>query len=369
MTLALYIARRFLTYFAGIFAVFFGILFMVDIVEEIRDYSDGGIRLGGAAHLALLNVPIAVYHILPLILILTAMALFIALARSSELVVIRAAGRSALRLLVSPFVSAFLVGALAVAVLNPIVAATTRQYETVASRYDSSNKRVLSVSREGLWLRQGSAEDQSVIRATKANLDGTKLFGVTVLTFESTGAPSPGPSRRIEADTAQLVSGQWDLTGVKQWNLSGSDNPERDAVTMDTLSIPSDLTADRIRDSFGTPAAIAIWDLPEFIAGLQRAGFSARRHQVWFQMELALPLMLASMVLVGAGFTMRHARFGKTGLMALFALSAGFVLYFLRNFAQVLGENGQIPVALAAWSPPVAAILFSVGLLLHLEDG
>jgi lipopolysaccharide export system permease protein len=66
---------------------------------------------------------------------------------------------------------------------------------------------------------------------------------------------------------------------------------------------------------------------------------------------------------------MRHTRFGRTGQMVMAALGMGFGIYFIRNFAQILGENGQIPVVLAAWSPPVAAILLSLGLLLHLEDG
>ena len=55
--------------------------------------------------------------------------------------------------------------------------------------------------------------------------------------------------------------------------------------------------------------------------------------------------------------------------MVLYAILGGFAIFFLRNFAQVLGDNGQIPVILAAWSPPVAAVLLSLGLLLHLEDG
>jgi lipopolysaccharide export system permease protein len=55
--------------------------------------------------------------------------------------------------------------------------------------------------------------------------------------------------------------------------------------------------------------------------------------------------------------------------MVLFALLAGFGFFFLRNFAQALGDSGQIPVLLAAWSPPVAAVMLSLGLLLHLEDG
>ena len=61
-------------------------------------------------------------------------------------------------------------------------------------------------------------------------------------------------------------------------------------------------------------------------------------------MELALPLFLLSMVLIGAAFTLRHTRFGRTGLMVLVALLTGFTLFFIRNFAQILGENGQLPI-------------------------
>ena len=78
---------------------------------------------------------------------------------------------------------------------------------------------------------------------------------------------------------------------------------------------------------------------------------------------------MSAMVLVAAGFTMRHARFGGTGILVLLSLMGGFAIFFLRNFAQVLGENGQVPVVVAAWAPPVAAALLALTLLLHLEEG
>jgi lipopolysaccharide export system permease protein len=79
--------------------------------------------------------------------------------------------------------------------------------------------------------------------------------------------------------------------------------------------------------------------------------------------------MLSAMVLIGAGFTMGHVRFGRTGLMVLAAILLGFGVYFIRDFAEVLGESGQLPVMLVAWSPPVAAIMLALGVLLHTEDG
>jgi|GEM_PF-34591 len=456
MKLSLYIARRFIRAIMMVVGAFFTILFIIEMLEQLRRFSSVGATLTDAAFLAALIVPERLYTVLPILMMLSGVVLFIGLARSSELVVIRAAGRSALTMLIAPVMVTLMLGALAVAVGNPIIAGSAQRYEEVSARYRSggvsgNGEARVSVGSEGLWLRQGATitgvpfdaiadetpgtepsdavepsppspskeelptgtvlgalsealsdtgaalgaktsffsgpvEDQTappaaagakssataafatsqvVIHAERANLDATTLFNTTFLVF----SPESGPVRRIEAQEATLGDGAWSLTGVKDWPLAGSTNPERDAITRERLRLPSDLTPERIRDGFGTPQAISIWNLPNYIKELERAGFSARRHAVWFQMELAMPFVLAAMVLIAAGFTMRHVRFGGTGRMVMLALFSGLAVFFLRNVAQVLGENGQIPVSLAAWAPPMIAGMLAVALLLHLEDG
>lgn len=365
MTLDLYIARRFLGTVGRVFLIFFAILLLIDTIEQLRRFSGVGVGLTGAGRLALLNVPETLYRILPLILIMGATANFLGLARSSELVVVRAAGRSGLRFLLTPLVVATALGLLTIALFNPLVAATSKRYDVERAALGQDGGSVLSITNTGLWLRQGASDGQTVIQAARSSPDGTELFDVTFLGFDRTGLPST----RIEAKTARLSDGAWTLDGTKSWNLQDP-NPEVSAITATApLVLASDLTAERIRDSFGTPSTIAIWDLPNYIAALERAGFSAQAYRLWYQMELAQPLLMAAMVLVAAGFTMRHVRFGGTGKMVLFAMLAGFGIFFLRNFAQALGNTGQIPIVLAAWSPPVAAVLMSLGLLLHLEEG
>jgi lipopolysaccharide export system permease protein len=214
-------------------------------------------------------------------------------------------------------------------------------------------------------MRQGAASGQSVIKAVASNADGTILTGLTIIAYATSGQII----ERIDAQSATLESGAWVLRGVKRWDLQ-SQNPERDATVTDgPLRFPTNLTPDRIREGLGSARILSFWKLPSFITSLESAGFSARSQRLWLQIELAMPLLLAAMVLIAAGFTMRPARFGKTGTMVMYALLGGFFIFFLRNFAQVLGENGQIPVYLAAWSPPIAAIMLALALLLHLEDG
>lgn len=363
MILARYLARRFLFNFASVSGVFVGLLLLIDMVEQLRRFADSPVGMTEAARLAALNLPGAYYKILPLITMLATLAMFVALSRTSELVAMRSAGRHGLRLLAAPVLAAAALGAVAVAVLNPIVAATLQRYDIVSDRLRGGDGSVISISREGLWLREAAPEGQRVIRAERATGDGTQLGEVTFLIF----GRETGPMRRIEADEARLEAGHWQLGNAKDWPLLAP-NPELSALAHEALILPSDLTQARLRDSFGAPSSIPIWDLPAFIQRLDAAGFSARQHRVWFQMELALPLFMAAMVMIGAGFTMRHARAGKLGKHVLAALLGGFGFFFLRNFAQVLGETGQLPILLAAWTPPAAAALLALAYILHRED-
>jgi len=365
MILHLYFARRFALAVLMIATVLATLVFLVDLIDQTRKFADLGVGFGQRLILTLLNVPETLNQILPLIMILGTVTLFVSLARSSELVVTRAAGRSAIRALIAPVFVALLVGVFATTMLGPIVAATSKQYATLSERYRSGGVSALSVSEEGLWLRQGGETGQTVIRAARSNADASVLYDVTFVAYSPTGSPV----RRIEAASAALQEGAWSLRQAKVWPLVTGLNPEANAVEHDVLAVPSTLTLDSIRERLGTPAGVSIWDMPAFIAQLEQAGFSARKHVVWMQSQLARPVFLMGMVLVAAAFTMRHTRFGGTGTAVLAAVLLGFGLYFIRSFAQILGENGQIPVLLAAWAPPIASILLALGLLLQAEDG
>jgi len=359
MTLHLYFARRFLRLFGALFAGFAVFMWLIELLEHIRRFDAGEVGFGALAFMALLRLPEILYQILTLIVLLSAIALFLTLARTSELVIARATGRSALRSLAAPAVAAMLLGG-----GIPVVAAVSQEYRTLENRLRGS-ERIVSLSREGLWLRQGSRERQTAIHAESANMDGTHLYGVTFFAFDRTDQAV----YRIAGAEAVLGNGAWVVTDAKRWDFGEGGNPEGSAKRESQLFVATDLTRDQIRDSFGTPSSVPIWDLPNFIARLEAAGFSARSHRVWLNAELAKPLGFLAMVLVGAVFTLRPQRSGHTGLMVLSAVLTGFGVYFVGNLAQVMGDSGQIPVAVSVWAPPMAAILLALGLLLHLEDG
>ncbi len=366
MTLASYVAMRYLLAFFRVLIIATVLVFIFQFVENIRKFLDDAGGLMQLVHLTLLQLPSSISRMFPLVMLISSLMLFIGMARSSELVVSRAAGVSALKMVFVPISIALVFGVFATTVFNPIVATATRQYDLLEDEITNSKGSVLSISEDGLWLRQVVGTRQSVIQARRSSPEGAALFDVEFHVFDQTGTLS----ERIVAASAELQDGKWALRDVTRWTVN-ADNVDIVGPTIkrDEDIVDTDLTVEQILDSFAPPQTIPFWELSAFIERMEASGFSATRHRQYFQSAIAAPALFAAMVLLGAGFTMRHARFGKIGMMVLITVLAGFALYSFNNVAASLGAAGTVPVAVAAWAPSIAAVLFVLALLLHLEDG
>ncbi len=364
MTLASYIAFRFISAFLRVLVIVTVLMFVVEFVETMRSLADRTDGLGIILHLTLLQLPALIDQVLPLIILISSLTLFVSLSRSSELVISRAAGVSAIRLLVVPVGVAAVIGIVFVTVFNPIVAATIRSYNQLKDQVRNESSSVLSVSREGIWLRQAVDDRQTVIFARRASEDGTQLVEAEFHVFDENGALQ----ERVLADQARISGDVWVLSNLRRWDVRSQELGGKVEFS-NRGEIETNLSSEQILDSFAPPRTISFWQLPTIIGQLEHSGFTAQRHKLFFQTALAMPAMFAAMVLIGAGFTMRHVRFGNTGIMVLMAVLSGFALFSFTSVASSLGAAGNIPIVIAAWAPPISAILLTLALLLHLEDG
>ncbi|MBB5222301.1 lipopolysaccharide export system permease protein [Amaricoccus macauensis] len=364
MTLWRYILMKFLRSTLGVFLAITLVVLLFTGVENLRRYGDAGAASGDILVITLLQAPELLYQVFPLVLMLASLVTFLGLARTSELVVMRASGISALRLLRVPVLAAIGLAIFFVAAVNPFVAASIRQGHAAEEEFSSSASSLLSFSKEGVWLRQADPDGQTVIQAARTNSDGSILTRVHMHRFNRDGVLYS----RIDAPAVRLTPGAWVLENAREWRLQPDGSFSLTAQD-ERLSLATGLTNDEILESFAPPETVGFWELPRFIQQMEESGFSGLKHRLFFQTELAKPALYAAMVLIGAAFAMRPSRFGQTGVMILLAVLAGFALYFFKDFAESLGAQGNIPILVAAWSPPFAAILLAISLLLHLEDG
>ena len=370
ITLMTYVARRFAAMALLMVLSLSALVALFDLIELLRRAATRPeAHFALVAQIAALRVPYVAMQILPFAVLLGGIIAFWRLTRFSELVVARAAGISAWGFLAGPVLVALLLGLGASTALSPLSSAMLARAERLDQLYLRNVGGITALAGGRLWLRQADEGLQpqgvAIISgrpiATRELRPGEalRLAEVTIWRLSA----DDRPLARIEAASALLQPGRWRFEGAVVFGA------ERVAGAPQSLDFPTELTPERIENSFATPDTLSLWALPEFIRILEDAGFSAIRHRLHFQSLLALPLLAIAMALLAAGFSMRSARRGGVARMIAGGISAGFALFVLDKITGEFGEAGTLPVVLAAWAPAGAGFLLAAALLLHLEDG
>jgi len=370
LTLSLYLGRQFLLAFLASLALMLVIVGLMELLELVRRAADvpKGVPFLVLVEMALLKLPSTFEKIYPFAFLIGGMVTLARLTRHQELAVVRAAGVSVWQFLAPGLAIALVMGIVAVGIINPMAAAMVSRFDKIESKYISAKPSVLSISPSGLWLKEVNATGaqfqnvpigEYILHARRMDQTTLTLDDVILFFF----APDHRFLGRIDATKAELAQGEWRIAGA----VISSPGLVSQAAT--NFELPTSLSLSQIEESFAPPETFSFWQLPGFIRVLEKAGFSAMRHKLYFHALMATPLLLAGMVMLAAVFSLRQTRRGKTGAFLVLGIFTGFIFYFATNLIYALGSSGALPIALAAWAPSLIVVMLGSSMLLHLEDG
>ncbi|HJN21475.1 MAG: LPS export ABC transporter permease LptG [Alphaproteobacteria bacterium] len=357
-TLSTYLVRQFLIGIGIAFLTLATLIFLFDLVElSRRAASESDADFVVVVRMAALHLPYLTQRIVPYSVLMGVMLTLTHLMRSQEMAIIRTSGVSTWQMLLPALLLALAIGTFMVVIFNPLAAAMLFRYELLDGKFLRGNISNLAVSSSGLWLRQADDEGEAVIHAQRITQPELTLHEVIIFRYQG----KDHFVQRIDAATAKLEDGYWALSDTL---ITAPDQlGERHA----TFNFPTELTISQIQDSFSAPETLSFWQIPRFVALLERAGFSALKHRLYWNSVLAGPLLLLGMVLIGATFSLRSVRRGGTGLTIAAGVLTGFVLYVFSDVVTALGLSASIPMLFAAWAPAGVTVLAGTGMLLYVR--
>lgn len=356
-----YVLGRTLWAVAAALGVIASVIMLIDFVEVSRDFGpQAEVSIIETLGLTLLKSPNVILLLLPFAFLFGVLAAFVNFNRRSELVAMRAAGISAWRFIFPAAGAAFLIGLATIFALSPLASWLDGLY----SRASAAISNEVSISEPtDTWLRQGDGRTQVVIHARSRRSPGDRLQQVSMFVYTIDDEGRLEFQRRIEAREAVLKRGFWQLTDAREAGAG------EQAVTYRTLSIPSTLDPENAYEKFAEPRAVPFWALPGAIQRIESAGFTATAYRLRFQQLLATPMLFAAMSVLGAAFSLRLMRLGGLAMLATSGVALGFVFFFFNELCSALGKAEIIPPFVAAWTPPLLAILSAFTLLSYTEDG
>ena len=360
-TLNWYFIRQYGLNFLILLVGLLSIIYIFDIVELLRRASKAGdVGLSMVLMMGVYKLPEVGQLVFPFAILFSAMWTFWQLTKRHELVIVRAAGLSVWQFIFPIIMAGFIIGLLLMTALNPLSALLISKYENLEAQYLKNKSSAISLSKQGLWLRQDMENgDKAIIHAAKISMPEWNLHDVTVFFLSNENVFL----RRIDSGTSYLQDGEW------HFQYAVSNRPGTLPKMANNMTIPTDLTVGDLESSFASPSTVSFWKLPSYIKTMEQTGFDSTPLKIHYQSLMAQPLLFIAMILLAASVSLRQQRLKGTSFLIFSGICIGFIVFFTSSFLQALGASAQVPVFVAAWFPAIISLLLGVGAMMVLEDG
>lgn len=357
-TLARYIAKKFVIAITAVYILCFALIFLIDLIEMMREAIKRGGTVYDAMQISAFRVASFTEMSLPFAVLIGSIGAFLMLSKNSELIVARSSGMSVWQFARPALLVGVFAGALTTAVYNPLASMARTHSENLQSELISHKKGLITTAKP-IWLRQDGPDGPSVLTARHVAKRGGVLSEVILFQYGSDHLLK----ERIDADSARLNEGRWELTNV---TVSAANEPMR---RFQRYFVSTYLTVAQVEDTVGAAETVPFWDLPRYIEVAEKAGLPALQYRMQLQTLLSRPLWMLAMVLLAATCSLRSFRFGNVQMMILYGLLAGFAFFVFAQISRNMGLSGHTSAILSAWGPAIVACLLATTVLIHQEDG
>lgn len=305
-----------------------------NLLNQLEDIGRGSYDLRDVLYYLLLTTPRRLYETAPVALLVGGLLGMGSLATHSELIVMRAIGRSRLNLVLAAM-QAGLVLSLIVALLGEFIAPVSermaRAVRADAGIHDSRFN-------QGLWARDGD-----LIIHIGAALPGPRLERIAIYALDD------------KAGLRMLGSATGARFEDQRWVLENAEFSTLTATSIEQSAVPeipwqSVITPETLQVLAVDPEDLALRELRTYIAYLRDNGLNTSQYELALWTKIMAPLANLAMLFVAMPFAFGPNRSTGTGQRLVVGIFIGLIFFLLNR---LLGNL----VLLYGYSPLLGAAL------------
>lgn len=350
-----YLMRETLAAILLVLAAFLALFAFFDLINELRGVGSNGYQLQHALIFVALSLPGLVYELTPIAALIGTLYALSALARHSEITVLRASGLATRDLLLTLFRVAGLLALVIFIVGEGVVPFTERIAQEMKARALSS---VIAQQgfESGLWIKDG----RNFINIRQA-LPDASLHGVRIYKFT---AASELESVTDAQEATFVPPGHWLLKGIVRTVLAGeTSRVEREESSEWTSAVNPDL----LSVLMVAPERMSLYGLVNYTRHLSDNHQKTERYEVAIWKKLFYPLAVLVMVALALPFGYSHSRVGSGSLKMFVGVMTGILFYALNGLFSNLGVINSWPPFASATVPSVMFMLTAIVMLWWVE--
>ncbi len=361
-TFCLYISKKYFFWSLIILVAIATIIGLFEFIELLRKtMAKPHIYVSDLIQLTFLKIPLHIQFFFPFICMVAANITLWRLNQSQEIVAARAVGLSTFQIIKGLLVVVTIQSFVNISLINPLSAFMQKRAENIENvlfkNRNLSSQLVLNES--GLWLREKVNKNDRSIYIKRYSTRMNHFSDIHVFETDPDGVLV----KHYVAEYATLEKNRWVLEKAHLWD----ENYE--AKNCDTFYLETELSMAAIDENNAKPETISFWNLPIFIKSLYQSGLSAVKYELYWYAQMGKITQALALIFLAAAFCMHPTRYKKSSVLILLSVLSGFTLHFLSDVIYAFGLTQKIPLMLAAFTPSLITFCFSIGMLMHVDQG
>jgi lipopolysaccharide export system permease protein len=333
-----YLARTVLIHTLMVMAVLTALMTLLIFIGQQDDIGTGSYGVGDAFLFTMLSLPQQVYELLPIAALIGAILGLGALARDSELTVVRAAGVSIVRIAASAALAGLIVAAL-MWLLGEYLAPPAEQYARQHKIFSKYSQLDMAGS-SSAWVRQGSWFLNVRQQAAK------NLFG-GVFVFELDADRRLRLVGRAET-AAQDPAGRWMLSNYAETRL---DSARVVARVKDLEEAGAQFNVDFLGLAATRPKALPLMDVYAYVRHLKANDLDSRVWEIAFWSRISRLVAAVLVCVFAVPFALGPLRSAGAGGRTVLGIMAGVLFVLLTQTLENSGRVYELNPLLVAWGP------------------
>lgn len=345
-----HIGKTLITTTSLVLLVLVGLSTMIKYVEQLKKVGRGTYDLLDAAFYVLYSTPRDLEVFFPVCALLGGLVGLGMLASHSELVVMQAAGKSKLEIVLSVMKTAIPIAFLVMAMGEWVVPVAERQAKELKAMAISGGS--ILAGKRGTWAKDG---DDFVFIGSVQNAE--HLNQITVYKFDE-------QKRLVHVayyqDAFYQAEGYWQVKGVDNTFLS---EEHIRSLHKNSGEWRSTLTPDKLSVVSVKPEALPISGLKSYVDYLKAGKQDASRYELALWRKILQPLAIATMMLLALSFIFGPLRSMAMGARIVLGVIAGFSFHMADQLFGPMSIVFNLPAWAAAALPSILFFGFAVYLL------
>jgi len=350
-----YLLFGFLRNILIVFLIFYSFGLILNLFEEIEFFKNLNTPIIIPLTLTALYVPSMFITLLPFIIFVSSMWFLLNLRNNRDLLTLKIYGYSNFKIFLILAFSSFLFGWIILFSINPITATMAKYYEKTKSEYSKDTDHLVSVNKNGLWIKESLESGYRIISAEKMKLK--KVNKLLIFNLDKNN----NLINKITAESADISSKKWILTTVTINDFLQNINHQEN---LKEYVIFSNYDYEKITSLFKNFDTISFLDLILDYDKLRDKGYNKSLLDQNLNSMLSLPFFLFIMTALASILTMNTLKKSHNFIFIIVGIITCVAIYFFKDLSLALGQTNRISLSLAAWMPIAVIGLFSsIGIL------